>query len=134
MKIGFTGTREGCTRQQLESLRMYFEAMGAKFPNLELHHGDCLGADTDAHKLFRELFPNNTIIIYPPKSDYMRGFNQGTRMRVQKDYLERDRDIVDNTDVLVACPKSDQEERRSGTWYTIRYARKLQRGISYIFP
>jgi hypothetical protein len=44
-------------------------------------------------------------------------------------YLDRNREIVDNTDVLVACP-AGPEERRSGTWSTIRHA--LRWGVPVI--
>ena len=42
----------------------------------------------------------------------------------QKPYLERNRNIVDNTTMLVAFPNNNKELLKSGTWSTIRYAKK----------
>lgn len=42
-----------------------------------------------------------------------------------EDYLDRNREMVDGADVLIAFPKTAEEETRSGTWATIRYARKV---------
>jgi len=43
----------------------------------------------------------------------------------EKTYLERNLDIVKNSSLLIACPiNKNKEELRSGTWSTIRKARK----------
>jgi hypothetical protein len=45
----------------------------------------------------------------------------------------RNHRIVDMTRVLVACP--DGEERQhSGTWATVRYARKRGKWIIIVYP
>ena len=49
-------------------------------------------------------------------------------------YLERNRAIVDACDILIACPKGMQEEQRSGTWATVRYARRRDRPIVIVWP
>ncbi len=38
--------------------------------------------------------------------------------------LDRNRDIVAAVSILIAAPETDIEEQRSGTWATVRYARK----------
>ena len=38
--------------------------------------------------------------------------------------LHRNHVIVNSCDLLVACPAGPEEQQRSGTWATIRYARK----------
>jgi len=48
-------------------------------------------------------------------------------------HLDRNRPIVDSCDVLLACPHGP-EEPRSGTWATIRYARKVGRKIFVFWP
>jgi hypothetical protein len=48
--------------------------------------------------------------------------------------LERNKHIVHNCGWLIAAPKEDSETLRSGTWATIRYARKLRRPITIVFP
>lgn len=50
--------------------------------------------------------------------------------RPAKPYLERNKDIAnEGIDGLIAAPSGWVEELRSGTWATVRYARKLKRTI-----
>ena len=45
----------------------------------------------------------------------------------EKSYLHRNIDIIKNSSLLIACPvDKNKEELRSGTWSTIRQARKLK--------
>ena len=55
-------------------------------------------------------------------------------MHPAKDYLVRNHDIVDVCDVLVATPGQKEEQIRSGTWATIRYARKIRKQIIIVYP
>ena len=48
--------------------------------------------------------------------------------------LERNCDIVLDGDLLIATPHGYQEEMRSGTWYTIRQARKRGKKIIIVWP
>lgn len=50
MRIGFTGTREGMAPAQqgaVFAVLTRLRAEGAEW----LHHGDCVGADTEAHRI-----------------------------------------------------------------------------------
>ena len=49
-------------------------------------------------------------------------------------YLARNRDIVDASDLMLACPAEQQEVLRSGTWATIRYALKRDKHLIVIHP
>jgi|SRR5271165_1024654 len=120
MKIGFTGTREGMSQHQKEQ----FVLKMLELQPTEFHHGDCEGADAEAHDLVREFFPDVKIIVYPPISFARRAMKQGDIMMEPETYISRDYKIVDNTDYLLGGPKSNKEVIRSGTWTTIRYARK----------
>ena len=43
----------------------------------------------------------------------------------EKIYLQRNLDIIKNSNILIACPiNKNKEELRSGTWSTIRQAKK----------
>lgn len=123
MKIGFTGTQRGMTKEQLIS----FEA-GLRFvmdgdDTDEFHHGDCIGADAQAHMVAFGL--KFRIIVHPPIIDKKRAFCKGySEIRIQKPYFDRNHDIVDQTEILIATPGEAEEQLRSGTWATIRYARK----------
>lgn len=119
--IGFTGTRRGTTGPQQETLRRILT--GALIAGGEMHHGDCVGADEEAHAIADSL--GAAIYVHPPVDPSFRAYCDGRTtayVAEPKPYLERNRDIVDESDVLVACPDGP-ERRRSGTWATIRYAR-----------
>lgn len=49
-------------------------------------------------------------------------------------YLQRNKVIVDRCGVLVAAPGEAQEQLRSGTWSTIRYARRVGRPVIMVLP
>ena len=123
MKIGFTGTREGMSQQQKEEFALLINQLGAT----EFHHGDCAGADEDAHSIVREIFPGVRIIVHPPSSSYLQAYCRGDEHRAPATYLVRDRAIVESTEYLIGAPLSDTPAPKSGTWYTIRYAQKLGR-------
>lgn len=122
MRLGFTGTQVGMSSGQqgtfLYSLR-YFN------PSVFIH-GDCIGADADAHAMTEPWAEvcGTKIIVRPSDLDAKRAFN---RNYVFKTYapeppLVRNRKIVHDSDILIACPRKFREETRSGTWATIRYA------------
>jgi hypothetical protein len=74
------------------------------------------------------------IVIHPPLYDNKRAFCIGDEICSKKDYLDRNRDIVDNCDLLIATPKETTEVLRSGTWSTVRYAKKIGKPIVIIEP
>lgn len=121
MILGFTGTRSGMTIGQVYHLRRYllFQAPG------EFHHGDCVGADAEAHDLVRKLLPNCRIIVHPCYITSARAYRQGDEILPPKEPLARNKDIVDICDLLVAVPATKQDVVRSGTWATIRYAERV---------
>lgn len=133
MVIGFTGTRQGMTEPQKEALLELLQ----KYNPTEVHHGDCIGADSQFHDLISANFPQCKIVIHPPDKDFARA-HRGGELVVRldtKDFLVRNRDIVDSCEVLMACPKEPEHEvNRSGTWATVRYARKIGRIINIIRP
>lgn len=133
VKVGFTGTQRGMTQQQKEK---FFEVIEALFPD-EFHHGDCIGADEDAHYICCVF--HYSIIIHPPtvatKRAFCRHEGEGSYVVLPpKDYMARNQDIVDAVEVLVATPKGYAEELRSGTWATVRRAVKANRIVFVIWP
>ena len=119
IRVGFTGTQRGLTDEQKAALDRLFHELGQDA--VEIHHGDCVGADEEAH----DLADNHAfdIVRHPPDKDDKRAFCTGGEERDPKPYLDRNKDIVDETDMLIACPNGE-ERVRSGTWSTVRYARK----------
>lgn len=120
MKIGFTGTQIGMSDRQKEQFVLDLLELNP----IEFHHGDCVGADAEAHDIVREFFPTCIIVGHPPINSSKRAYKKCDIYRNTKEYIDRNHDIVDETDAIFATPKSDIEELRSGTWATVRYSKK----------
>jgi hypothetical protein len=133
MKIGFTGTRKGMTSEQKTEVRHILELL---MPS-EAHHGDCIGADTDFHELVLlaslQLSLNTRIIIHPPIEWKHRARLVGYSYHEPKPYLDRNKDIVNDSHFMIATPEGP-EKTRSGTWSTVRYARGKNRPIVVVYP
>ncbi len=133
MKAGFTGTRNGMSSAQTNIL---FVLLRDDVSIQELHHGDCVGADSQAHSFAQKL--HIYTVAHPPSDDSLRAHCKYVReVRPVADYLTRDRNIVDETGILFATPSTETEpvnKRGSGTWYTIDYARKQGKPIKIIWP
>lgn len=127
MKWGFTGTSRGMTSQQLSAVGVHLQISG------ELHHGDCIGSDAQAHEIARRL-GGLWIIGHVPDRDEKRAFCDFDVTLPPRSYIERDHNIVDACDFLLATPHGHVEELRSGTWATIRYARKTGKALRIIYP
>lgn len=96
------------------------------------HHGDCEESDHISHGIAREA--GWSIGLHPPIDDRQRAFCEGDLVWPLKPFLDRNRDIVDVTMGLIAVPGGFEEELRSGTWSTVRYARRLGRPIKIVWP
>jgi len=152
--IGFTGTRDALGSAQAESLATVLAVLSDRHGGLsaaarrvvfddwqlgdtvacptEVHHGDCVGADETFHNLARRF--GFRVVIHPPQDPRWRACCDGDDILDERPYLQRNHDIVDACDVLVACPKQSREVLRSGTWATVRYASKRQKHIILVLP
>jgi hypothetical protein len=129
MHVGLTGAQQPMTLEQQAHVRSILLEINAT----DTHHGDCIGADADFHAIC--LDPALRVHIHPPVKDKKRAFRQGAAsMAEPKEYLRRNHDLVEASQVLVAAPSGTAELRRSGEWATIRYARKLGRTLWLVFP
>lgn len=128
MKIAFSGTQIGLSIKQHEELINLIK----KIKPIEAHHGLCIGSDAEFHDIIRKYFPNYKIIGHPPLNKNAYVYKECDEYRKAKEYLIRNHDIVDESDILIACPFENKEILRSGTWATIRYARKLNKEIIII--
>ncbi len=127
--LGFTGTQVGMTELQKKTFIKFLDSISFN----EFHHGDCLGADKQAHDMVNEHAPWAFIVIHPPLNTSKRAFCAGQELRAPKEYLIRNRDIVKECDILVATPQGP-EKMRSGTWATVREARRTGKRHLIIFP
>ena len=132
MNIGITGTRAGLTEHQLNTVEKILRDMKYKSMFTSLHHGDCKGADESVHYIAQKL--KIPIIIHPPMKSKHRAFCKGATVLAQYPYLLRNQNIVDASDKVIALPGQDNEVLRSGTWATIRYAKKTGKELIIIYP
>ncbi len=137
MKIGFTGTRNGMTHKQSVAFQ---KTVGDLVKNLSsanyFHHGDCVGADAEAH-IIAPAFPNIIPVIHPPIDETHRAFCIAQDIRPAKSHFARNRDIVNETDILVACPPYMTpivKETLGGTAYTVNYARNRGKPVVICWP
>lgn len=129
IKIGFSGTRHGMPELQWWGVRKLLS--NYRYLDIEFHHGDCVGADAQAHDMAVE--DHAVIVIHPPINPVMRAYRKSDRLMPMKRYIERNRAIVSECDVLIAAPRSETEDN-SGTWSTIRFARLMKKKIWIVSP
>lgn len=128
-KIGITGTRKGARPEQQDAL---WRILKHEAPE-EFHHGDCLGVDELGHHMAERL-SETAIVIHPPIVSTLRAYCISRDIRLPKEYMARNRDIVDETDVLIVVPDGYTPRQHSGTWLTAKYARRIRRPMIFVFP
>lgn len=128
MRIGFTGTREGMTIAQKEVVHDLILIKHIEWG----HHGDCVGADADFHNILRSV--QAQVKGHPPKDPKLRAFCEFDVIAPEKSYYARNRDIVNETDLLIATPKETSEQPKGGTWYTVGYASMKKAPTIIVWP
>lgn len=124
--VGFTGTKAGMTKEQWQGVSLLI----SQLVPTDVHHGDCVGADEEFHKLTERW---TTIVrhAHPPvDKKYWANveLRTGDVLYPEKSYHDRNHDIVHACKTLIVAPISHIERLRSGTWSTFRYARKIPNG------
>lgn len=137
--VGVTGTRAympGWQRHAWEQLIYAFKPAQTGWgmgnhprDKVELHHGCCKGADTEAHYLAARF--GYDVSLHPALG--VDEWQEMTLMPVGRGVAYapkttggRNQAIVCISDVLLAAPRyaeNDRRSRRSGTWQTVRMAR-----------
>jgi hypothetical protein len=125
--FGLTATRHGMSSEQKATLRSYLAGATGQF-----HHGLCIGGDADGHHIARDL--GYWIIGHPPTNPTLRADLACDELRPQRPYLDRNKDIVDETIALIAAPSELEEQPRGGTWSTVRYAKRIGKAVVLILP
>ena len=132
MIVGFTGTRQGMTKEQA---RKVFEllALLAIEDRTAFHHGNCVGSDEAAAAIAMGL--GYTTVAHTGDTPEWRSTFVSDIFLPEKDNLERNKVIVDSADTMIAAPAQTTEVKRgSGTWQAIRYARKTKTPLDIIWP
>jgi hypothetical protein len=131
VKLGFTGTRKPLTAPQRTSLGELVASIEKHSPIHSVHHGDCIGADAAFDKVCYDLGLERH--SHPGPEGPNRAHTDADVVHEERWFLDRNRDIVDVADVLIACPYTG-ETQRSGTWTTIRYARRRRCQVIIVWP
>lgn len=125
-RVGITGTRVGATEEQKTKLVQLF----CEFQMREFHHGCCVGVDAEAFWLLFELGSGGVLHAHPPvdeKAMDVSSRDESDVIHEPKYYLERNKDIVNESDMLIVVPKENDFKEGyggGGTWATFRYARE----------
>lgn len=132
--IGITASRHGLSDNQHRALTTFLHrariAGAARF-----HHGCCAGGDEIGAVIAHNL--GYRVIGHPPvKTEWksMLACGVSDELREPKDYLPRDRAIVDGIGALIGLPNRPEVWRGSGTWYTIKEARRLNKPRLVVLP
>jgi hypothetical protein len=136
--LGFTGTRS-INEQDRENIARVLRA-----PSLELESfkafvtGACIGVDAYVGELMSRWFPQAEHIVVVPAdrtrvdSSYLKWANHIINMPKDTSYRDRNTQIVSLSNKLIGFPRYPEQDgasRRSGTWMTIRLARR--KGVTY---
>jgi hypothetical protein len=143
IRVGVTGTRHGLTHRQYVELAGFASLLQeSHLDGVELHHGAQTGADTAADSMWAR-HGVGSIIVYPGPDGGAETIpripdDPRRTWRAPEPYLARNRAIVDAIDLLIALPavanEADPRARRSGTWATVRYARRSGITTVLIYP
>jgi hypothetical protein len=131
-RVGFTGTRGSITGMQASMAVRYLQVWRDRHGACEFHHGDCVGADAYVAESARRL--GYRIVSHPPLNTRHRAYVPADVELPPLTYIMRNHDIVDTASVMLALPRTEDEELRSGTWATIRYARTMNCPLVVIGP
>ena len=130
--VGFTGTRNGMSAEQLEGVKRILEILSQKLDFVGLH-GDCIGADADFDSMCKEV--ESKTRIRPCTFENIRAYCESEEISEPKRPMQRNRDIVADANIMIACPPNDVEIKKgSGTWATIKFSRKAKKLLFIVFP
>lgn len=133
IRVGFTGTQRGMTHAQRAQVEWVLTSLGDQ---VWAHHGDCIGADADFHAICLRLRPWTVAGItgHPPENPIKRAFCDFDEICEPAPYLVRNQDIVVIAERMIATPGEMEEVQRSGTWSTVRAARRGRRPLAIVYP
>lgn len=135
MIVGTTGSRDGITEEQRACVIL---TLMGKRPGwaraYQLHHGDCVGSDWAVHQIAM-LLTGILTVSHPPIENKWRAYCNAHVVMAPRPYPDRNRDIVMIAHRIIALPSGEEQNQlRSGTWSTIRYAKREHRPVLIIYP
>lgn len=136
MNTGFTGTVHPLTEDQLRGLRKALRSVLGKGDTFR--HGDCVGADEAAERIAHQI--GARVVVHPGENErwqasFHRGRIEGHVYLPSKPNLERNRDIVNGSEVMVAVPHIKLHRQcRHGECATVRYALSQGKDVTVVHP
>jgi len=135
--VGFTGTSTGMTNAQTLEIHMLLGDLQTYIRSQRAHHGLCVGSDAQFHQMAKAM--GYLVIGHPGVNREGQPAKRATDLVCDSThpelfYLERNVNIVIESAVLLATPRTMVEEIRSGTWQTIRSARRQKRPRIIVYP
>jgi hypothetical protein len=130
MKVAFAATGAKMTDAQKAALTPALLVQQCT----ELHHGDYVGASSEAHDIAAAL--NYDIVIHPNRNrlyPWKRAFKVSDRVIPEMDYGEQQAKMVEDTDCLIVA-SAGNSQWQSGCWLPIQIARKLGKKIAILYP
>lgn len=130
--LGFSGTKKGMTPEQVRYVLKQLRRAGV------VHHGDCVGADAQCDSLCASF--NIERCAWPGLDSYgkspSRAMCNAQTIMDPMPYHGRNRLIaLHGVDGLVAAPEGEEERfPHSGTWHTVRWARRYERKLFIVLP
>lgn len=118
------------TQEQIAAVRNILEYVYEHENRWKAHHGDCVGADAGFHGMAK--LCGAYTIVHPPIDNKLRAYCDGDSIRDPKPYHARNRDIADDSSLLLATPKDTTGQ--GGTWYTIAYAVRVGVPVVVVHP
>lgn len=137
--IGFTGTRKINSNQRAVLGKIADALLVSGFVDNSLSHGNCRGADEAMHFAIMCLVYPWHVKIHPgPESQWDAGqlpcaTPHALTSCERRPYLERNKAIIDASQLCLAVVDGP-ERKRSGTWSTVRYARKTGTPVVILWP
>ena len=130
--IGITGTRNGMNELQFNNIDNYFGGVNLDHDLISLHHGDCIGADVETAIMGME--HGFQIICHPPIVSDLSAYHNSDIFREPHTYFKRNRNIVDECEVLLVVPMDNEPQIKGGTWYTWSYAKNKNIPVIIFYP
>lgn len=134
IKIGFTGPRDGMFSPQDAAVVHLIETWTRILPPALLSglHGDCVGGDARFDAIL-ERFGVNTF-CRPCTWEKFRARTRAEVIAEPVAPMVRNRAIVADVAVMIACPPTERKVPHSGTWATIGFTRRVEKPLALVLP
>jgi hypothetical protein len=144
-RLGFVGVRRGLTIDQFQAVSRILVAQRGRgaLTGIEVAHRSNNGwAGADFSRITRWMKAVPKIVLHDcggPEAETpslsVESMASWADFSIESSSVPPwNREIVDESDVLLACPPIAEEEIRSRTWATIRYARGEGKYVVVVYP